>query len=57
MEDDKGEPEEENRAVWGQGEAPTDGSDLPVGSKRVELADEDDLDDEVKQRLKSLRKS
>ena len=56
MEDDKGEPEEENRAVWGQG-GPAEDVDEAVGSKRAEPVDEDDLEDEVKQRLKQLRKT
>ncbi len=56
LEDDKGEPEEENRAVWGQG-GPTEDPEAAVGSKRAEPADEEDLEDEVKQRLKQLRKA
>ena len=57
MEDDKGEPEEENRAVWGQG-GPTEDPEAALGSKRPEPpVDEDELDDEVKQRLKQLKRN
>lgn len=57
MEDDKGEPEEENRAIWGQGGGPAEGTELVVGMKRPEPAEDEELDDEVKQRLKQLRKT